>query len=54
MTGRLKKLLTSRGLRVPGLAERPVRELSEGEAGVAVDVRVPGTCTGNINTDHWS
>ena len=43
MTGRLDKLLAGGGLNVPGLTESLVRELCQGNAGITVDVRVPGT-----------
>ena len=44
-TGRLKEMLAGRGWTVPGLAQPLVWELGQGEAGVTVDVRVPGTWT---------
>jgi len=42
LTG-LEELLTGGRRRVPGLTEALVRELSEGETGVGVDVGMPGT-----------
>ena len=44
-TGRLQEMLAGRGRTVPGLAQPLVWELGQGEAGVTVDVRVPGTWT---------
>ena len=44
-TGRLQEMLAGRGRTVPGLAQPLVWELGQGEAGVTVDVRVPGAWT---------
>ena len=43
MTGGLEELLAGGRLRVPGLTESLVRELRQCQAGLTVDVGVPGT-----------